>query len=55
MVGIDRSFYSRIERGARNPSLDVALKIAEVLKKDVSEIFLPNNVSKGNTPQNKAG
>ena len=54
-VGIDRSFYSRIERGTRNPSLEVALKIAEVLNKDVTEIFLSSDVSKSNTPQSKAG
>lgn len=35
-IGISRSFYSQIESGARNPRLEIALKISEYL-----EISLP--------------
>lgn len=30
-AGIDRSFYSQIESGSRNPSVSTAKRIAEVL------------------------
>lgn len=31
-VGIDRSFYTQIESGTRNPSVETAKAIAKVLK-----------------------
>jgi len=43
-VGIDRTAYNRIERGARKPPVDVALKIAAVLGKRVEDLFLLDNV-----------
>jgi len=44
--GIDRASYVHIERGSRNPSLNVAIKIAEVLECQVEDIFLTSEVSK---------
>lgn len=45
MIGIDRSTYNRIERGTRKDiPIHLALKIAEVLGKNVEDIFLPDNV-----------
>lgn len=38
-AGISRAFYTRIESGIRTPSLDVALRIAEVLDADPRELF----------------
>ncbi|WP_246187531.1 helix-turn-helix transcriptional regulator [Neomoorella glycerini] len=43
-VGIDRTVYTRIERGVRIPTVDVAIKIASLLGKQVEEIFLLENV-----------
>lgn len=47
LINIDRSYYAHIERGARRPSLVVALKIAQVLGKKVEDIFLPSDVADG--------
>ncbi|MBP2666532.1 MAG: Helix-turn-helix domain [Firmicutes bacterium] len=44
--GIDRSYYAHIEKGHRSPSLQVAIRIASFLQKDIGEIFLPNSVTK---------
>lgn len=41
MVGINRVYLSGIERGLRNPTMEVIAKIAEALKIDVSELFEP--------------
>jgi len=38
-VGISRSFYTQIENGNRNPSLEVAIKLAQELDCKVEEIF----------------
>lgn len=38
-AGIDRSFYTHIERGTRTPSLLTAIRIAEILNKDVGQLF----------------
>lgn len=38
-VGISRSFYTQIENGYRNPSLEVAIKLAQELDCKVEEIF----------------
>lgn len=43
-VGIDRTAYSRIECGHRKPAVDVAIRIAALLGKQVEEIFLPDDV-----------
>lgn len=45
-VGIDRASYANIELGKRNPSLDVAMKIAKIVNKRIEDIFLPSDVSK---------
>lgn len=41
-LGISPSYYSLLERGKRRLHLDTALKIACILKKNPSEIFLPS-------------
>lgn len=38
-VGIDRTYMSGIERGVRNPTLDVLYKLAEGLGVKVAELF----------------
>ena len=43
-IGIDRTSYTHIENGNRNPSLITAYKIALELEKRIDEIFLPNDV-----------
>lgn len=52
-VGIARTTYTNIELGDKNPSLQVALKIKEVLESD-DDIFLLSNVPKCNTKENPA-
>lgn len=47
-AGIARTTYTNIELGDKNPSLAVALKIKQALKTDKDDIFLTNNVPKGN-------
>ena len=39
LVGIDRSFYSQIENGTRNPSVNTAIKIGAVLNFDWTIFF----------------
>ena len=39
LVGVSRQTISLIERGDYNPSVTVALKIAQVLGVDINEIF----------------
>lgn len=46
-AGINRSTYTRIERGTRNPSWKVMHKIAIALKTDVS-IFFDHDVPSRN-------
>lgn len=48
---IDRSFYTQIESGQRNPSVETAQKIAEALKFDWT-IFFANK--SGTRQQNKS-
>lgn len=38
-AGINRSYYGLIENGNRNPSLIIAIKIADYLDVDLSQIF----------------
>ncbi|MGN4715644.1 helix-turn-helix transcriptional regulator [Bacillus cereus group sp. MYBK226-2] len=38
-VGITRAYLSNLENGKYNPSLDVALRIAEILESTVEKIF----------------
>lgn len=38
-VQVARSYYSHIESGKRNPRLQIALKIAEVLETSLQELF----------------
>lgn len=47
-AGISRCFYTQIENGTRKPSLDIALKISNVLGIPVNDIFLVNNDASGN-------
>ena len=41
VVGYARSYMSRIERGAANPSLDAIEHLAGALKVEVWELFRP--------------
>lgn len=43
-ANISRTFYVHIEKGRRSPSLAVAFRIAEVLGKQVGDIFRDNSV-----------
>lgn len=43
MVGINRVYLSGIERGARNPTIKVVVKIAEALRTDVGRLFDPTD------------
>ena len=47
-IGIDRSTYTNIELGNKNPSFLVALRIKNILKYSGDDIFLKTNVPKGN-------
>lgn len=38
-LGITRSFYGMIETGDRNPTLDLARKIAGLFNVDIEELF----------------
>lgn len=42
ILGITRSFYGMIETGDRNPTLDLAKRIAELFQVDIEEIFFTN-------------
>ncbi|CAM4101458.1 helix-turn-helix domain-containing protein [Paenibacillus alkaliterrae] len=50
LAKIDRSFYTQIENGDRNPSVETAQKIANALKFDWTIFF---NHKRGIKPQNK--
>jgi len=39
MAGLSRPMYTNIELGRKNPSLDTALRIAEVLGQPVEDLF----------------
>jgi len=39
ILGITRSFYGMIETGDRNPTLNLAKRIAELFQVDIEEIF----------------
>jgi putative transcriptional regulator len=54
LVGIDRAFYSNIERGKHTPSLSVAYKIARVLKSSIETLFFKDDVRKTNKKKNPA-
>lgn len=41
MVGINRVYLSGIERGLRNPTIKVVVKIAELLHVDIGRLFDP--------------
>jgi len=38
-VGVSRQFYSMVENGVKNPSLEVAFRIADVLGADPRDLF----------------
>ncbi|MGB9866576.1 MAG: helix-turn-helix transcriptional regulator [Bacillota bacterium] len=42
-LGITRSFYGMIETGHRNPTLDLAKRIAEIFGADIDELFFGDN------------
>ena len=43
-TGLDRTYISGIERGTRNPSLDVIVKIASALETSPSGLLSTSNV-----------
>jgi DNA-binding XRE family transcriptional regulator len=45
LLGINESQYSRYESGNAQPSLEVAIKVALALKKQVTDIWCINNDS----------
>lgn len=44
-AGISRSAYTNIERGVKNPSFDVAVRIKKVVGCQNDDIFLDSSVS----------
>lgn len=44
-VGIQRTSYTSIELGSRNPSLETAIKIKKVLEYFDDDLFLKNDVA----------
>jgi DNA-binding XRE family transcriptional regulator len=56
-IGISESYYCLLEKGKRRMSLELALKIATVLKKTPNDIFLPNYMAKSkvNKPTGTTG
>lgn len=48
-VGIDRTYFNAIENGRRRPALDIAIRIAQLLGVEVTDIFLPSDVTLGNS------
>lgn len=44
-IGIDRSYYTKIELGEKNPSFNVSLKIKEALQYKDDDIFFVSDVS----------
>lgn len=44
MLNISLSFYSSIERGKRNPTLDLAKKIADLFDLKIEDIFFENKL-----------
>ncbi len=38
-LGVSRSYYGMIENGSRNPSLNIAKKIAVILQSDINVLF----------------
>lgn len=39
-AGLDRTYVSGVERGVRNPTLDVIMKLANTLEVDPADLFL---------------
>ncbi|MDT8717630.1 helix-turn-helix transcriptional regulator [Clostridium sp. 19966] len=46
VIGITTSYYGMIEQGTRNPTLDIAHRIAAFYKKSIEEIFFANEYNK---------
>ena len=47
LAGLDRTHYSKIERGLRSPTLDTLFKIAQALDIPPSDIVRQSTVYKG--------
>lgn len=39
MIGVERSYFGRIERGQSQPTLSVVLKVASALQRDAGEMI----------------
>ena len=46
LAGIDRTVYTRIERGQRIPTVNTAIIIADILQVNVENIFTPVDVTR---------
>ena len=46
LIGINRATYTNIELGKKNPSLNVAIKIKNILKYSNDDIFHNEDISR---------
>lgn len=46
LANISPSFYYKIESGLRNPTMNLAKKISDILEKDINHLFFSNNLDK---------
>jgi putative transcriptional regulator len=46
LMGLNVTFYNKIERGHKNLTVRKALKVAEILECSLDDIFLDSNVPK---------
>lgn len=44
ILGISKSFYYKIEKGTRNPTITLATKICEIINIKLEEIFFDTNL-----------
>lgn len=53
MAQIDRTYYVKIEKNGRVPSLPIAFRLARVLGRRIEDIFFEGNVRKHHETQDK--
>lgn len=51
LLKISTSFYYKIEKGNRNPTIELAKKIANLLDKTVDEIFFNSQLDESSSGQ----
>lgn len=54
-VGLSRPAYANVERGRKNPSLEVAIRLAELLGHPVEELFAVSEVHTRESKPETAG